>query len=125
MRSRIPSPSLTEAVLFLLGLLLERIEPELRINWGRILCVPRHISACEELVQVQMRAHRAGQSQGGDGGIEVPDQTLRRTPAEIGVDGIKYRSQVLAEDLVGAGQLEACDVQQPHEFRMLRHVLPP
>ena len=39
------------------------------------------------------------------------------------MDGVKYRPQVLAEDLVRSGQFKARDIQERHQFRVLRHIL--
>src|SRR5208282_1096377 len=116
-------PPSSTGFLIMLRLLLEGAEPELSINRCCILRVPRLITARKQLVQIQMRAHRAGQPEGCDGGVEVADQALRGTPAEVSVDGVKYWPQVFPEDLVGPGQFKAGDIQEPHQFRMLRYIL--
>src|SRR5271157_1420175 len=70
-----------------------------------------------------MRAHGAHQSQRRDSRVEVTNETPSRASREIGIDGIKNRPQMLAEHLVCPRQLKARNIQEPHQFWLLRHVL--
>src|SRR5271169_3391654 len=88
-RYKIPYRSLDCLLTRRLRLLLESVEPQLGINRGRCLYIPRCVPAGEQLVQVEMRAHGANQPQRGNGGVEVANQAPRSASGEVRIDRIK------------------------------------
>src|ERR1019366_7947475 len=103
--------------------LAESVQPELSVGWSRIASVPRQVASSKEVVQVLVSAHRACQPERGDRGFEIANYAARRAPAEVVIHRVEDRSQMFAKHPVRARQFKPGDIQKPHQFRMLRHIL--